>query len=85
MRKAAWKGQTLPGGKYAVIAVADIPPVAWLVTSLVAQHWLPASGYALDPSRPYLERFLHSPASDPYGRIVMDWHLPIRPRREVAR
>lgn len=71
----------LPGGLYARLAIAETPRFAALLRELVVQEWLPRSGYRLDPDRPLMEKYAHSPHEDPHGRLVFDLLVPVALRR----
>ncbi len=71
--------KTLPGGKYACIPISGDIHMVWLLSGLLAQHWLPRSGYILD-DRPFIEKFDNNPLLDPDRRYNMKWYLPIKPK-----
>ncbi|RXZ80439.1 AraC family transcriptional regulator [Paenibacillaceae bacterium] len=68
---------TLPGGKYAVIDVSGSIHLLWLLSGLLAQSWLPQSGYVLD-NRPFIEKHFNNPNTDPERHYRGEWCLPIR-------
>ncbi|MFC3746676.1 GyrI-like domain-containing protein [Paenibacillus sp. GCM10012306] len=68
---------TLPGGKYAVIEIRGSIHLLWLLSGLLAQSWLPQSGYVLD-NRPIIEKHFHNPRTDPERHFRSQWCLPIR-------
>lgn len=67
----------IPGGKYAVLSIAEIPTIASFLWELVVQEWLPHSGYCLDTRRPAMEVYSHSPVQDPYARQVFHLYIPL--------
>jgi AraC family transcriptional regulator len=74
----------IPGGDYAKahfeIDAADYGP-AW---DRAYAEWLPASGYALDDRRPFLEDYRNDPAQHPEKKHIVDMWIPVKPRESES-
>ncbi|WP_171628396.1 AraC family transcriptional regulator [Paenibacillus plantarum] len=72
------ESKIIPGGKYVLLSIAQIPTISSFLWELVVQEWLPHSGYYWDLGRPTMEIYVHSPKQDPYNRQVFDLYIPVR-------
>ena len=75
--EADFEAKDLPGGRYAVWTM--VGPYRGMPAAFgrLVGEWLPSSGQALDPTRPFLEIYLDDPSEVPESELRTDLCLPI--------
>jgi AraC family transcriptional regulator len=70
--------RTIPGGKYAIVRMADSPDMVKAVLHLISIEWLASSPYIWDISRPALEIYFPDSPHHPEGIREMEFGIPVK-------
>ncbi|MFD0670028.1 GyrI-like domain-containing protein [Cohnella sp. GCM10027633] len=70
--------RTIPGGKYAVVKLAEKPDFIIDLLHMVCIEWLPRSPYIWDVSRPALEIYYRNPVHHPEGLWEIEYCIPVK-------